>query len=242
MQVLNSNSLSICGCPGELWEISVNNKPSVSFTVAGDSKRVMFSKYGFSIPETAYILGIEIEFDFNTNANPNTLEDKSVNLLYWGNIGGFDKSTATPAYTGSNTIVLGGPADTWGWYFAPADINNDGFGFNFKLNSTTTGVHFEFLRGAQITVYYQNPSGIIESQKNYSDTKILLHNKQIEFNSAYDKEAEIRIYNLAGNKLIDLHQNANTSKQADLSTLENGVYIYTIKQNGKVKSGKFLLD
>jgi hypothetical protein len=49
MQTLNCTSVSICSCPGEVWNINNIAKPSVLFSAPGVSKRVMFSKYGFAI-------------------------------------------------------------------------------------------------------------------------------------------------------------------------------------------------
>lgn len=241
-QTLNSNSVSICSCPGEVWNTTIANKPSVAFMAAGVTKRVMFSKYGFTIPTDAFVLGVEIQFNFTTTANSTTLNDENVLLLYWGNQGGTDKSGTTPAYTGSNTVVLGGPTDLWGWYLTPADVNADGFGFNFKLNSSAAGNQFWFLNGAQITVYYQNPNGIIESQKSYSESKISVHQKKVDFISEKNKDTEISIYNLLSAKIAYSKTKNNESKEIDLSNFENGLYIYTVKANNQEKTGKFIIN
>ncbi len=241
-QTLNSNTVTLCGCPGELWNISVPNKPIISFSVVGASKRVMFSNYGFSIPANATIKGIEVEYDFNTNSTGTLLEDANVQLLYWGNMGGTDKSTITPAYTGSNTIILGGPTDTWGWFWAPADINDTGFGFNFKLLANQSGLHYSFLNGAQITVYYELPNGINEFQKSNSSAKISVKDKHVNFISESHKNSEISIYNILGKKIYTATKSTVDSKEIDLSTFESGIYVYTIKSEEKEKTGKFLLD
>lgn len=212
------------------------------FLNAGDTKRVMFSKYGFSIPGDASVLGVEISFSYSTTANTTVLDDKNVLLLYWGTQGGFDKSASTPAYVGTNSVVLGGPTDTWGWFLTPADVNDDGFGFNFKLNCTTVGINYAFLNGVQITVYYLNPNGIVESQKSYAQAKLTVKDKQVNFISEYNETSEISIYNLSGERVFYGSIEANANKVADLQHLQNGLYLYSIKQNGKEKTGKFLLD
>lgn len=241
-QTLNSGTVTLCGCPGELWNTSVHNKPIVSFSLAGASKRVMFSNYGFTIPANATIKGIEVEYDYNTNATGNTLQDTSVLLLYWGNMGGFDKSSTTAAYTSSNTIIVGGPTDTWGWFWTPTDINNAGFGFNFKLISSQAGVQFSFLNGAQITVYYELPNGIKEFQKSISSAKITVKDKQVNFVSENDKNSEINIYNILVTKIYSATKTSTESKEINLNNFEKGIYVYSIKSNGKEKTGKFLLD
>ncbi len=249
MQVLNASSVSICSCTGESWNITNINKPSVSFMAPGVSKRVMFSKYGFTIPADANIMGVEIQYTYSTTAPGTTLNDENVLLLYYGNQGGIDKSTLTPVYSGTNMVVLGGPTDLWNWPLFPSDINADGFGFNFKLNSSAAGTQFNFMNGVQITVHYQNPNGIIESQKSYSGSKISVNEKKIDFISEYNYETEINIYNLLGEQIAFSKSKSNESKEIDLSNFENGLYVYSIKTNlpagqvgNKEKTGKFLLD
>jgi len=242
MQSLNCTSVSICSCPGEAWNISNINQPSVLFSASGVSKRVMFSKYGFTIPTDGNILGVEIQYTYSTTAPGTTLNDENILLLYYGNQAGIDRSSLTPVYSGSNTVVLGGPTDLWNWSLFPSDINADGFGFNFKLNSSAAGTQFNFINGAQITVYYQNPNGIIESQKSYSGSKISINQKKVDFISEYNQETEISIYNLLGERIAFLKSQNNESKEIDLSNFESGLYVYTVKTNGKEKTGKFLLD
>ena len=242
MQTLNCTSVSICSCPGEVWNINNIAKPSVLFSAPGVSKRVMFSKYGFAIPQDGNILGVEIQYTYSTTAPGTTLNDENVLLLYYGNQGGIDRSTVTPAYSGTNTVLLGGPTDLWNWSLFPSDINADGFGFNFKLNSTAAGTQFNFMNGVQITVYYQNPNGIIESQKSYSSSKISIHQKKIDFISEYNQETEISIYNLLGEQIAFSKTKNNESKEINLSHFESGLYVYTVKIQGKEKTGKFLLD
>ncbi|MFO0356838.1 MAG: T9SS type A sorting domain-containing protein [Sphingobacteriaceae bacterium] len=242
MQTLNSTSLSLCTCPGHPWNISAPNKPSILFPDTGNTNRVMFSKYGFTIPQDAFIEGIEVSFNYTTNALPNTISDKNVLLLYWGNQGGNDKASATPFYTGSNTVTLGGPNDLWGWFFTPADINSDGFGFNIKLHSSAAGKQFAFTNGVQITVHFINPNGIKESQTALPFSKIAIQNKQVSFIYDTTEEMEISIYNLNGQIIFTQKLEADADKTIDMGIYENGLYTYTLKSQTQFQKGKLYLS
>jgi hypothetical protein len=242
MQVLNSTSLSLCTCPGQPWNISTLNKPSILFSDTGYTKRLMFSKYGFTIPTDAFIQGIEVAFNYTTNATGNTISDKYVLPLFWGAQVGTDKADLTSSYTGSNTVVLGGASDMWGWYFTPADINSDGFGFNIKLHSTASGKQFAFTNGAQITVHFINPNGIKDSQTAASHSKIGIQNKHVSFMTDLAEDTEIAIYNLSGQLILSEKREAQASKTIDMRSYESGLYTYTLKSATQFKKGKLYLN
>lgn len=242
MQVLNSTSLSLCTCPGQPWNISTLNKPSILFSDTGYTKRLMFSKYGFTIPTDAFIQGIEVAYNYTTNATGTILNDKLVLPLFWGAQVGTDKADQTAAYTGSNSVVLGGPSDMWGWYFTPADINSDGFGFNIKLHSSAAGKQFAFTNGVQITVHFINPNGIKESQTALPFSKIAIQNKQVSFIYDTTEEMEISIYNLNGQIIFTQKLKADSYKTIDMSIYENGLYTYTLKSQTQFQKGKLYLS
>ena len=242
-QALNTNTVSLCPCPGELWDVSLPLQPSITFTGAGPSKRVMFTSYGFNIPTSATITGVQVSFSYSTaNVTGSSLRDSLVTLMNGGFIIGPSKEALTGFYTGANSYTLGGPTDLWGTMWQPIMINNPGFGFNFKLISSQAGSHFSFVNSASITVCYDLPSGLKEWQSKTTDAKIYAANKQLKIRSQVSETSEVSIYSILGTKLSSFSMDGLSTKEIDLSSYSNGIYIYTLRTKTTERSGKFILN
>jgi hypothetical protein len=237
-----SGSVANCLCVGDLWDVSNQLKPHVTFSASGVSHRVLFTNYNFNIPASATVTGYEVSFSYTSNVTIHTLKDTVVHLLVGGNIAGIAQEASTPNYVGNNTMVIGSPTNIWGVWLAPSQINDPTFGFNFKLYSAQAGVKFGFTNGATITIYYVTASGIRESQSMASKTKLYTDKKNVKISSDLDENSQVSIYNILGSKLMTINLEANSSKEFDLSNLSNGLYVYTIKSGNKERAGKFILE
>jgi len=239
----NTPTVSNCGCPGELWNLSTAYKPWVSFPTPTNSKRLMHTSYNFNIPANASITGIQVNFAYTTlNVVANTLRDTICTLLINGSVAGSDHSPTTPFFGAAGNITYGGPTDTWGLSLSPADVNSPSFGFNFKMYCDVANTQLTFDNGATITVFYNTAAGISESQKSSQGIKVYYTNKQLKVESDVVEKTDIEIFNLTGKKILkSTHE--NTQKSAvDLSDLEKGVYLYSVKSASKSKVAKFIVD
>ncbi|MDZ4666224.1 MAG: T9SS type A sorting domain-containing protein [Bacteroidota bacterium] len=241
-QTLGAGSASNCLCSGDLWNVSDQLKPNVTFSAAGYSHRVLFTNYGFTIPTNCTVTGVQVSFNYTSNVSNATLRDTIVMLLVGGYLAGYTQAAATPDYMGNNSVSIGSSIDMWGTYLTYNEINHPGFGFNFKLVSSVAGNKMGFTNGATITVFYDLASGIKESQSMRSKTKLYTDKKSVKISSDLAQNSEVSIYNILGTKLITVHLDANSNKELDLSNLSEGMYVYTIKSEGKERSGKFILE
>lgn len=241
-QSMNTASVANCLCSGQLWDVSMPYQPKVTFSAPGYSHRLMFTNYGFTIPATATITGVQVNFSYTSNAsNMATLRDTVVMLIVGTYLAGYTQALATPNYTGNNTVAIGSSIDTWGTYLAPGDVNDSGFGFNFKLISQLGGINFAFVNGASITVFYILSNGLKESQSMAAKTKVYASEKQLKLSSELSEPAEVTLYSGPGNKLTTYTMEANSSKTIDVSDYATGVYFYTIKSNNTQRSGKLII-
>jgi hypothetical protein len=241
-QSLNTASVANCQCIGNLWNLSVPFKPNVTFSAQGVSHRLLFTNYGFTIPSNATVTGVEVNFTYTSNAAPGTLRDSVVQLLVGGYLTGYTQAANTPGYTGASVVQIGSSTDTWGAYLDASFVNDPGFGFNFKLVSTVGGNKMGFLNGAQLTVYYNAIAGIRESQTMSAKTKLYTDKRSVKISSDLPDNSEVNIYNILGTKLMSVHLDANSNKDLDLSSLSDGMYVYTIRSGSKERSGKFILE
>jgi hypothetical protein len=163
-------------------------------------------------------------------------------LLVGGYLTGYTQAANTGDYTGASMVQIGSNIDTWGAFLDPSIVNDPGFGFNFKLVSSVAGNKMGFLNGAQLTVYYNAVAGIRESQTMSAKTKLYTDKKHVKLSSDLPENSELNIYNILGTKLMSVHLDPNSSKDLDLSTLSQGIYVYTIKSGKEERSGKFILE
>jgi len=241
----NTATVSNCGCPGELWNFGTPYKPFVFFPTATNSKRLMHTDYGFNIPASATITGIQVEFSYYCAivSMANTLKDSLCQLLLNGGLIGLDKSAQTGFYYNTGTVTLGGAGDMWGApYLTPSDINNASFGFNFKAFSSVANRDLNFDSGALMTIYYNLASGISESQSSSPGIKVLYKQKQLEINLDVAERSDLEIIDLTGKKILVTSFEMSNKNTADLSQLERGIYIYRIKSGIRSKVARFAVE
>jgi len=122
------------------------------------------TSYGFSIPSTATINGIQVQITRNGGPpiDSNNASDNTVQLLKSGSATGSNKAVAGfwPNTSGSQTY--GGSGDLWGTSWTPGDINNNAnFGVELIVNLHARDPYDTAaanVSNMQITVWY-TPSG-----------------------------------------------------------------------------------
>ncbi|MGQ0546250.1 MAG: DUF6701 domain-containing protein [Betaproteobacteria bacterium] len=167
VQTLSPASCTRLGGPGANWNnpgraVSSNNQyasASVDGTVTDPLRCV---NYGFAIPATATILGVEVRLERKSNRTTNGgSRDNTFFLVKAGVAVGANRATAT-TYTTTDTVeVHGGPADLWGTTWTPAEINAANFGavYTGTKPSAAGPAHTITVDHMQITVYYSIPPG-----------------------------------------------------------------------------------
>jgi hypothetical protein len=116
--------------------------------------------YGFAIPSTATILGIEVNVERKSSSTANGgSRDASVQLVKAGTAAGTDNATATTYTTADLVETHGGPTDLWGTTWTPAEINAANFGAQFSATkfSAAGAAHTVSIDQIQIVVYYNTP-------------------------------------------------------------------------------------
>jgi hypothetical protein len=132
---------------------------SVFVSAAGTSNQLQVTNFGFAIPTGSTINGIMIETQ-NQSPNPSQL-GILVQLLKGGAAAGVSKSLGQPnAYPNTEAFVtFGNSTDLWSGTWAPADINNAGFGVQQQALEVTglagATANVDFVR---ITITYTPPA------------------------------------------------------------------------------------
>jgi len=129
---------------------------SVQLSDVFGSSFLQGSNYGFSIPDNATILGIEVIVNKFTSAGSGTIVDASVCLLKNYHVTGVGREDGTTPWPSSMTVVVyGGPADLWGSTWTPAEINAAGFAVDLSGRGTTsTASRTAYVDYIQVRVTY----------------------------------------------------------------------------------------
>ncbi len=232
------DTITQCGCPYTWWTIN-GMKANITFTTPGLGRHLYASEFNFSIPSTATITGIELSFVYTVNATPNTLEDSVCMLMKYGFSVGINKYAQTNYYNSNSSIGFGNSADLWGTTWSPAEINLPNFGFDFRLRANAANTSFGITNGFLCTVYYDDLSGIHESQS--SGTALYASGKNLFLKNISGTDNKVEIYDLLGKKVFETYLEPG-QEAINLNTLEKGVYNYKLLTQGKWISRKVYLD
>lgn len=129
-------------------------------TGGGASNGLKLTNFGFSIPSTAIIDGIYIEFDRQGSA----AATYQINLVKAGTIqttGAKGGTDSWPSVGNEAWVGYGGSTDTWGQTWQPSDINNSGFGLVIYAYNTHGGGE-GYVDAARITIYWHTaPANVV---------------------------------------------------------------------------------
>lgn len=124
------------------YKIATTTAPSFSDILRANS-------YGFTIPSTSSILGVEIAVKGK--------QTKSTTTLSLTPTGGTDTVFFTlPASDG--TVLLGGPGEFFGLTLTPTIVNNPGFGFDIAAIDTGSGTATVDVSAVKVKIWYTPPN------------------------------------------------------------------------------------
>ncbi|HKZ34039.1 MAG TPA: hypothetical protein VJ142_02275 [Candidatus Nanoarchaeia archaeon] len=171
----NPASLSNDGSVGNLaWNNSNNAQNSDDVYAAAKTRNQVNGQtsnylkatgFGFSIPSTATIKGIVVEYE--ADRDPNSVKRakfRGIRIVRGGGISGTDHGDNSWVVKAPDVYrAFGGATDLWNVTLTPADVNAAGFGFVLSVfvkssDGSSQGVRLDHVR---VTVYYTEPVGTL---------------------------------------------------------------------------------
>ena len=135
----------------------------IASNINGAGDRHRYFDYGFSVPASCSIRGIEVRVDWWLD-NPGGSNTMDVELSWDGGTTWTATKTDTQETTSEHTVILGSSVDRWGRIWALADLNDANF--RLRLASNGSNARDFFLDWVPVKVYYDvPPSGIDRVQK-----------------------------------------------------------------------------
>ena len=148
-----TTAADVTGVGSITWSTPTNIEvdDGVSATAAvGTSHYLEGTNYGFSIPTSATIAGIQVNIK-RFNAKTGTTDNR-VRLVKAGAIQTTDRALTTKAWPNALAYQsYGGPTDLWGGTWAASDINNSAFGAVLSAVVSSGVANVDTI---SITVYY----------------------------------------------------------------------------------------
>lgn len=154
---------AVSGVPtntGTSWSLverlTVGTSDSATLSGTAATSDLYVSAFGFDIPSTATILGVEVLLSGGPTQQPSRL-DTVARLSLGPSAGALSSANRAQgvALTAYGTRVYGGPSDLWGSGLTPAIVNSSGFGFVFRMGTATAASPSTTINRIEIRVTYQ---------------------------------------------------------------------------------------
>lgn len=155
-------------------EISDDLYARTSLNADDTTKYLSVTDFGYAIPLTATITGIEVAVEVHMETALTDARDASVRLQKAGTPVGSDYANPASLWQDKDNFnYYGGPTDLWGTTWTPADINSLDFGVLFSV-TRLSGPDNEFVNVdyVTLTVYYTDVSCILPVTLSYLDAEV----------------------------------------------------------------------
>jgi hypothetical protein len=118
------------------------------------SKIASFSGFGFTVPLSATITGVQLDILQRVSSPGGGIHDSVLTIAMNGVAIGNNKASSTNWFDTPQTQIYGGSTDTWGNVLSVNDVNDSGFGILYEITNTsydqTASVDF-----MSMTIHYQ---------------------------------------------------------------------------------------
>lgn len=224
------------------------------YTVAGSgfqfnlcTNYLKATDFGFSLPSTATICGIEVKI--KRTLTDGAGKDSSVKIVQANNITGSDYAYSIPWTLYNDTVVTyGGNTDLWygGWppmsNWTPALINDTGFGVAIACEQDWALTLFN-VDQITISVYYDNAGGI--SKNNFDDNITIVPNPfysqtVLQTDNSFHN-ATLSIDNCFGQTVKQMKNISGQTVTLSRDNLPSGLYFLRLTEGNKAYTDKLVL-
>jgi len=172
-QTQNNEAFGDGNAWGNLSNITTSDDQYAACSIAKNeaSDYLNATNFGFSIPSTATIQGIEVQIELKSDT-ADTTSDQTIQLLVNGSRSGDNKAISDSYPTSDTTRNYGGTADTWGLNLTPADVNSTDFGISIQSYSSggASTAYIDYV-AIQIT-YSENGITVVHDTKAVVKTNV----------------------------------------------------------------------
>jgi hypothetical protein len=150
-----------------------DNDTNAALTSATQTHYLEATNFGFSIPQSATINGIEATFEIACTG-PGELLNERERIVKGGTIGSTNKTGVWSSCGATDTTqTIGGPSDKWGETWTPSDINSTDFGVVTSIGEEGVSSKNVYIDHIQIKIYYSIPDFSVTAGSEFLSGKTL---------------------------------------------------------------------
>ncbi len=190
-----------------------------------------FSGFGFTVPLTATITGVQLDILQRVNSPGGGIHDSVLTLAINGLAIGNNKATSLNWFDTPQTQIYGGPTDTWGNTLSVNDVNNSGFGILYEITNTSydQAASVDFM---SMTIHYQLGTSMYAQSAGPWFVNLNENSLIIKAQTALTQGSTLKVYNANG-QLVYNQVYASAQHQIDeniqSSSWQAGIYLVHVE-------------
>jgi hypothetical protein len=203
-----------------------------------------FSGFGFNIPLSATITGIQLNIMQRVSSPGGGIHDSSLVLTVGGVSYGDDYKNDSNWFDTPTIRTYGGPSDTWNHTWTPQQVNDPTFGFRYRLTNSSYDqpASVDYLT---MTVYYQAGTGFYSPTSTSLDIGVSNNTLVVSGSlSSTNEGCILEVSDILGKvfykKEIEA-DNLSIYSQTDLSSWARGTYIVNVSRGTRITTKKIVL-
>ncbi len=198
--------------------------------------------FGFSIPTTASICGIEVKVE-RSSSNPVPVHDYLIRVVKNNTVTGTNYASNLNWGLTDSVVTYGSNSNLWGTTWTPADINDSTFGAAVIASSLFPSNP----RVDQITikVFYDNSTGISDNSAGNDAIRIFPNPSSGNFTITFPditNNGSVEIYSVLGERIFSELVSLTSKKEINLNNISRGIYFVKVYDGEKYYCKKIIVE
>ena len=224
---------------------SDNSYASVGLSSFGPySEGLKATGFGFSIPTTASICGIEVNVE-RSRSGFIGVHDLEINVVKNNTVTGFNYASNLDWDTTDLLVTYGSNSDLWGTTWTPAEINNSSFGAAVSASKGGPFSSSGLVDQITIKVFYDNSTGIANNTGTIDAIRIFPNPSSGNFTITFHditNNGRIEIYSALGERIFSEPVSLTSKKEINLNNISRGIYFVKVFDGEKSYCKKLIVE
>ena len=209
------------------------------------SRYLKATGFGFSIPTTASICGIEVKVE-RSRLGIWPITDNGIRVLKYNAVTGTNYAAVNLAWGSTDSVVTyGSNSDLWGTTWTPAQINASSFGAAVSVKKNLFSLASAKVDQITIKVFYDNSTGIADNTVGNDAIRIFPNPSSGNFTITFPditNNGSIEIYSALGERIFSESVSLTSKKEINLNNISSGIYFVKVYDGEKYYCKKIIVE
>lgn len=224
---------------------SDNSYASVGLSPFGPySSYLQATGFGFSIPTTASICGIELNVERSFSGSI-PVQDYFIHVVKNNTVTGLDYASNLDWDTTDLVVTYGSNSDLWGTTWTPAEINNSSFGAAVSASKGGPFSSTALVDQITIKVFYDNSTGIADNTAGNDAIRIFPNPSSGNFTITFPditNNGSIEIYSALGERILSQPVSLTSKKEINIKNISRGIYFVKVYDGEEYFCKKIIVE